>query len=389
MLKKNSAFIIAVFFVIPLSLIFLNMNQLGVNNNFYFWFAFLLIFLLGAGSVIFALWKIIDDRSEENGDYQEIARSLQTVLVPIWIGTFIIFIASIDSLSKLAINLSIGGAALASGSFLGVLFGIPRSSSSRNNSSAKNNSSSSDSDLTNTRSYYADNTNIEEISDWLTKILVGIGLVQLTKITTYISKFQEQLKNPEKYAIFEVSIVILFTVWGFFLGYLSARLFLPTAFSRSLKRQLEKKDEDRKSDLKDRDQQQNLIAELLQGINSIESFNKLKDSINRSDIELLKNVSTKKLTRIESDFKRNSVDHQQLRELRRMNLLYPVEGGKWDSGKTIKLTAYANSFLEWLKSNYPERYEGNFTATSDYEGTSPATSDYEVSTENFSSPPDG
>src|SRR5438552_685547 len=32
------------------------------------------------------------------------------------------------------------------------------------------------------------NTNLEQISDWLTKIIVGLGLVQLTKVPGYLSK---------------------------------------------------------------------------------------------------------------------------------------------------------------------------------------------------------
>jgi hypothetical protein len=56
-------------------------------------------------------------------------------------------------------------AALVSGGLLGFLFGIPRSQ--HNNPSAGR---------------YAVNTNLEQVSDWLTKILIGAVLIQLGSV---------------------------------------------------------------------------------------------------------------------------------------------------------------------------------------------------------------
>jgi tetratricopeptide (TPR) repeat protein len=75
------------------------------------------------------------------------------------------------------------------------------------------------------------NTNLEEISDWLTKILVGAGLVQLASLgkalETVGAKFQGNLGNSE---LVVLAIVVNFSVWGFFSGYLLTRLFLAGAF---------------------------------------------------------------------------------------------------------------------------------------------------------------
>src|SRR5215204_5036319 len=59
-----------------------------------------------------------------------------------------------------------------SGGFLGFLFAIPQSAS-RNAG-----------DVFSSSAAYRSNSNLEEISDWLTKILVGLGLVQLGRLTT-------------------------------------------------------------------------------------------------------------------------------------------------------------------------------------------------------------
>lgn len=249
---------------------------------------------------------------------------------------------------------------------LGVLFGLPRSSSSKNNTvDSGDDNSSLNNTSHNTRPYYSDNTNIEEISDWLTKILVGVGLVQLTQVGRYVSILQKQLKDTKNHAIFEVSLIILFGVWGFFLGYLSARLFLPTAFSRSLNIQLREKDkeleakneelEERKKEreinLKDRNLQQDFIAKSLNG-QITDLYDSYQTQLSELDIDLLHQLKTDtNVLTIPENFRRDSKYHEQLRRLRQMSLIYPVQGGKWDTGKTIHLTAHGKKFLDWLSQS--------------------------------------
>ena len=61
--------------------------------------------------------------------------------------------------------IAIAGAAAVVGGVVGFLFGIPLTSKQR--AAAANDSQ------------YEPNTNLEQVSDWLTKIIVGVGLVQL------------------------------------------------------------------------------------------------------------------------------------------------------------------------------------------------------------------
>jgi hypothetical protein len=81
------------------------------------------------------------------------------------------------------------------------------------------------------------NTNLTEISDWLTKIIVGLGLVKLTKLPPYLTSMAESFSNgihdKEKNAAMAVAYgtITFFSVLGFLFGYLLTRLFLSKALS--------------------------------------------------------------------------------------------------------------------------------------------------------------
>ena len=130
--------------------------------------------------------------------------------------------------------------ALASGSsggLLGFLFGIPRTLAKETSNNKDKDQPSPNVQASGNKSEeqggagQAVNTNLEEISDWLTKILVGAGLVQLQGLPATLHKvgtqFQSSLGNSE---LAILGVVINFSVWGFFTGYLLTRLFLAGAF---------------------------------------------------------------------------------------------------------------------------------------------------------------
>jgi hypothetical protein len=82
------------------------------------------------------------------------------------------------------------------------------------------------------------NTNLEEISDWLTKIIVGMGLVNLEKIPAqlrglgaYFGASFGDLPGRESLAL---ALLLLFGTSGFLMGYLLTRLYLAGAFSRAM-----------------------------------------------------------------------------------------------------------------------------------------------------------
>jgi hypothetical protein len=89
------------------------------------------------------------------------------------------------------------------------------------------------------------NSNLVEISDWLTKIIVGLGLVNLQEIPGWLAGsaqvLAEGLANepdctkaaPCAHYAFAIALIVAFSVLGFLMGYLYTRLFLAGAFRRA------------------------------------------------------------------------------------------------------------------------------------------------------------
>ncbi|MEM8640886.1 MAG: hypothetical protein AAGG51_19020 [Cyanobacteria bacterium P01_G01_bin.54] len=135
------------------------------------------------------------------------------------------------SASVFGIVAIVAGASLVCGGFLGFLFGVPRTLSYENQN--ENTSGSG----------VKANTNLEQISDWLTKILVGVGLTQIPAILAAIDKVTRTLApdfsdpnisdlKPSSIS-FTLGLLVYFNICGFFLGYLWARLYLPRQFIKA------------------------------------------------------------------------------------------------------------------------------------------------------------
>ncbi len=141
----------------------------------------------------------------------------------------------------------IGGSALVGG-VLGLLFGIPKSVS---DPEASEQTSSTDAGPTNRkttenptgRSSYAVNTNLEQISDWLTKIIVEVGLTELGNIRSQFQALAKYFGNgftaggsgsADTTAPVVAALIIVYGLTaGFLAGYLLTRMFLPGAFNRA------------------------------------------------------------------------------------------------------------------------------------------------------------
>jgi len=84
------------------------------------------------------------------------------------------------------------------------------------------------------------NTNLTQISDWLTKLIIGAGLVELSKIPDIIKNISKKMAkgimipgelNSEAYAaVFSGGIILLFLCYGFIFGYLIMRIILTELF---------------------------------------------------------------------------------------------------------------------------------------------------------------
>ena len=149
----------------------------------------------------------------------------------------------------------LGLASLLSGAILGLLFGIPRSNRERESGTipvpsdgpGQSSASSSQPALSSpgvapraVAVAFRSNTNLEEISDWLTKIIVGLGLTQLSDIPDYVRRLTAFVSHPADpsgaAALTQnvaFAIMTAFSACGFLMGYLLTRLFLQGALVRA------------------------------------------------------------------------------------------------------------------------------------------------------------
>ena len=118
----------------------------------------------------------------------------------------------------------VAASSYAIGNILGFLFGIPKTIQGENDSLKKGNVD------------YQVNISLEQISDWLTKMIVGAGLVELKDIKTALvnisAKIASDIGNEQAQSII-ISSIICFMILGFFVTYLSTRLYIANAIAKA------------------------------------------------------------------------------------------------------------------------------------------------------------
>lgn len=143
----------------------------------------------------------------------------------------------LTALRMVGMSLFIAGAFFGLGLLLGFIFGVPRSAQ-ENAAPPTGGTAEGDS-----RQRLKVNTNLEQISDWLTKILVGVGLTQLSDIPSKLAQLAtfvasglakgaptDPVNGTSNDLVFALGVVLYFFICGFFCGYLLTRLFLAGAF---------------------------------------------------------------------------------------------------------------------------------------------------------------
>lgn len=165
--------------------------------------SFIIIILLA--SIVIIIYPL-----ESNSNYTKIVS-----------GSFMIFFASIIF-----------------GLLFGFLFGVPKAKGKKilvDRPLSENKEES-------VNSNYDTNTNLEDISDWLTKIIVGVGLTQLQNIDPALGKLSDYLsfslgityftdKNILISASGYIYTLLLYgSIAGFIFGYVCTRIYLPFLF---------------------------------------------------------------------------------------------------------------------------------------------------------------
>ena len=148
--------------------------------------------------------------------------------------------------------LLVAGAAAFVGGLIGFVFAIPRS---RQDQGPVAKAPTGKDRKFERLSDYSANTNLEQISDWLTKILVGISLVQFNSLVGHFqataTTLAPMLGDGLSARPVAMSLMTYFLSWGFFFAYLATRLWLPKALSRAEREeQMHKEEAELQSDLK-------------------------------------------------------------------------------------------------------------------------------------------
>ena len=123
----------------------------------------------------------------------------------------------------------VGGAAALTAGVLGFVFGLPSTILPGREAGAPDGPR------------YLPNNSLEQISDWITKIIVGIGLVQIGRVSGALASLARRLRpgfaeaNADQGALeaagtFSIALVIYAGLAGFLAAFLWARLSLPGQF---------------------------------------------------------------------------------------------------------------------------------------------------------------
>lgn len=143
----------------------------------------------------------------------------------------------------------IAGGALALGVMAGFLFGLPRSLTSgevreigritkkvddaRNAADDHEQPENSTHTTASGSSGYGANTNLERISDWLTTIIVGVGLTNLSSLPPSIERFGDRIDGLFFFGgkAFGIGGGLFFLIFGFLMSYINTRTKLLLIFT--------------------------------------------------------------------------------------------------------------------------------------------------------------
>lgn len=164
---------------------------------------------------------------------KELKLRADTALTLTWLLVFLVFgllfTVWASKSGRVGVSLVWALGTFGGGGLIGFLFGIPRSAQTHESdpkTSADPRKSGADSV---TRPCSNVNTNLEQISDWFTKILVGISLVEAKSISHYIlalARLMAEGMCGTGSISLALAMLLTFSTFGFLMGYLATRMFL-------------------------------------------------------------------------------------------------------------------------------------------------------------------
>lgn len=174
----------------------------------------------------------------EEETFSSYKRAIRVVGAALLIGLTSILVFAIQAPSRevIASILSVGaataGASFAVGGIAGFIFGVPRSIQELPANQPAEGELAAGAPAQTYSLGFVGNTSLEQISDWLTKIIVGVGLTQLANIPSGLSAIGQflapSLGGLESSVAFGAILVVFYGIGGFFVSYLWTRLYFRT-----------------------------------------------------------------------------------------------------------------------------------------------------------------
>ena len=182
-------------------------------------------------------------------------------------------------------GLLISGACFSAGALTGFLFAIPK---------LLQNTSLLPDNIQNNETVILHNDNLVQISDWLTKIIVGVGLTQLYNIPGFIKKIGLEL-GPSFGSLeigrnIAIGTILYFAIVGFLAAYIWTRLYFVKL--------LRKTDDELRRQVTEAKQEVTVAKQETEAIKDQVSSEKSKESVEKN--ELASDISTIKLLKEKS-----------------------------------------------------------------------------------------
>ena len=239
-----------------------------------------------------------------------ISSPITYILIPIAIATSSILYLTDLNIKRTLLMLAL--ACMTTGAFVGFLFGLPK----RTRYSDKNNLKLNPDEDT-----LQPNTNLQEVSDWLTKIIIGVGLIQFNQIyqglDTLAVKIGSSIQGIQTYdySMFALAIIIFYIIIGFIGGYLGTVIKITSELSKADKelfgrvKELTKKVHDIKEEVRKHDDISNVVAVADRMLTKVDLY---KDLANQNDDIRLKRSKYLDMSRMLLDQIINNDDYDGL-----------------------------------------------------------------------------
>jgi len=131
-------------------------------------------------------------------------------------------------------------ACLVAGVLVGFIFGVPTIINNGLPATPQNNLAQAAMKPATAQKLVEANTNLTQVSDWLTKVIIGAGLVELRQVPGFVlyisSRIGKGMATSQSGSlpystVFAGGIIVAFSIYGFIFGYLIMRIVLTEIFS--------------------------------------------------------------------------------------------------------------------------------------------------------------